>query len=333
MRIGIAFEYIRLRCATSGPCSDFRVMAASDNPGFQNVGTNQDHDYEMQQDRQLETPSPSNIDNIVLSTPQSSNKGFPYPKLDSSTKQIRLLMFMHKRADGNLVFSLESCVLEQTSFIALSYTWDRYEETDLDDEDDIICYKEEQSQCIIVNGNDFWITQSLHRFLEVVAPKRLGGHFFFVDQICISQDDRKEKEHQVSIMGDIYSGADEVIAWIVPLRGPANHAAHILANRMDLQRFLELPEDKFAQNRSELKRDAEAIATEFLRNFVSAYWSRQWIVQEMILAKELTLQIAQFSFDWKVVFNLVVGHCDSGNMHWEAIANIRLSPVMLPDPP
>jgi hypothetical protein len=38
----------------------------------------------------------------------------------------------------------------------------------------------------------------------------------WVDAICIYQQDEVEKVHQVSIMRDIYSGAEDVLIWLGP---------------------------------------------------------------------------------------------------------------------
>lgn len=38
----------------------------------------------------------------------------------------------------------------------------------------------------------------------------------WIDQICINQGDDREKSHQVEQMRHIYSGAEEVVAWLGP---------------------------------------------------------------------------------------------------------------------
>ena len=38
--------------------------------------------------------------------------------------------------------------------------------------------------------------------------------YIWVDALCINQKDTLEKNHQVAMMNDIYSGAQEVLMWI-----------------------------------------------------------------------------------------------------------------------
>lgn len=48
---------------------------------------------------------------------------------------------------------------------------------------------------------------------QMVAENRQD--WFFIDTLCINQDDDAEKPFLVSIMGEIYQRAEEVLAWIV----------------------------------------------------------------------------------------------------------------------
>ena len=41
--------------------------------------------------------------------------------------------------------------------------------------------------------------------------------YFWVDAICINQEDIKEKTYQVCLMGQIYSDASLVISWVVTM--------------------------------------------------------------------------------------------------------------------
>ncbi len=67
------------------------------------------------------------------------------------------------------------------------------------------------------------ITESLHTGLvhlrDAHQPVRL-----WVDQICINQEDLVEKGQQVSLMGSIYSKAEQVLVWL----GPAAHGSDAL---------------------------------------------------------------------------------------------------------
>ncbi|KAF3768866.1 heterokaryon incompatibility, partial [Cryphonectria parasitica EP155] len=73
-------------------------------------------------------------------------------------------------------------------FEAISYVWG----TDL------------QDQCILVNNNFLTITRNLRGALEQVRlPDR--PRVLWADSICIDQQNKREKGHQVGLMARIYS--------------------------------------------------------------------------------------------------------------------------------
>jgi hypothetical protein len=67
-----------------------------------------------------------------------------------------------------------------------------------------------QDAVILVDGRRFEVTSNLLSALRSVR-KRKEATTIWVDQICINQEDFAEREHQVSIMKDIYSRARIVV--------------------------------------------------------------------------------------------------------------------------
>jgi hypothetical protein len=93
------------------------------------------------------------------------------------------------------VFKLSDC----DSYKALSYTWG-------DPEDRLVWN---------VNGHDMLVTRNLHLALTQFSVQ-YAGQWLWIDAISINQSDeaKKEREHQVGIMRDIYSQAQEVLVWL-----------------------------------------------------------------------------------------------------------------------
>ncbi|KAI9150297.1 Heterokaryon incompatibility protein [Paramyrothecium foliicola] len=52
--------------------------------------------------------------------------------------------------------------------------------------------------------------------LALIKLQDVSEHLLFVDQICINQNDAAEKEHQVKLMGEIYSRCNRAIIWLGP---------------------------------------------------------------------------------------------------------------------
>ncbi|PVH78533.1 hypothetical protein DL98DRAFT_357436, partial [Cadophora sp. DSE1049] len=57
------------------------------------------------------------------------------------------------------------------------------------------------------------ITQHLYSALQKLRPQHQSRRLW-VDAICINQNDKTEKGHQVALMADIYRGASGVVAWL-----------------------------------------------------------------------------------------------------------------------
>ncbi|KAK5651493.1 hypothetical protein OQA88_11947 [Cercophora sp. LCS_1] len=100
-----------------------------------------------------------------------------------------------------IICSLSTASLDgNPQYDALSYVWG----------DPTICDK------IIVDQQERNVTANLYAALrrlrnlrDATEPKEL-----WVDALCINQDDKDEKTHQVGLMGRIYSRAREVFIWL-----------------------------------------------------------------------------------------------------------------------
>ncbi|KAF5530785.1 cytochrome P450 monooxygenase [Fusarium mexicanum] len=115
-------------------------------------------------------------------------------------RQIRLLDICSTEPDIEL--RLEVADLDQAlHFHALSYEWGDPKLT----------------EAITVNGHSIQVTQNLANALRY-APKHIepteGRLRIWADAICINQKSDEEKNHQVPLMGDIYSMADVVLCWL-----------------------------------------------------------------------------------------------------------------------
>lgn len=71
------------------------------------------------------------------------------------------------------------------------------------------------SRQILVNGRPVLIRSNLYDFLEVMERRRDDAdQLLWIDQLCIDQDQTVERNHQVQLMADIFSRAEQVIAWL-----------------------------------------------------------------------------------------------------------------------
>jgi hypothetical protein len=68
------------------------------------------------------------------------------------------------------------------------------------------------SRLIICDGRAILVTKNLHNALNAVAQLYPG--YWWIDQLCINQDDLQERSAQVALMGQLYRNAFQVVVWL-----------------------------------------------------------------------------------------------------------------------
>jgi hypothetical protein len=121
---------------------------------------------------------------------------------------------------------------------------------------------------------------------------RLSEKFdtYWIDAICIDQTSVLERNHQVQMMREIYCNAESVYVWL----GEEDKAAHSDAAMVYLE-----------------KRDAFEAATIRTKTFWTPqqakavlslcqrpYWTRIWIVQELLLSRRVILLCGSRTIPW-----------------------------------
>jgi hypothetical protein len=95
----------------------------------------------------------------------------------------------------------------------------------------------------------------------------------WIDQLCIDHSNIVERNHQVQLMAKIYTGAVGVIAW---LGRPPKVEPHELYKMEDTN-----PDER-----------------PLLYLGKSKYWSRLWIIQELVLGKQVTILYGHEALTW-----------------------------------
>ncbi|KAF2035905.1 HET-domain-containing protein, partial [Setomelanomma holmii] len=122
---------------------------------------------------------------------------------------------------------------------------------------------------LTLNGHSIEITLNLQDALvQLRLPTK--DRLIWIDAICINQEDPKERSQQVQLMREIYSNARRVIVWL------GDEALDTQEHATDLLRTAP----------STLKATFDGIG-ELLLN--RPYWTRLWVVQEVMYAKELVV--------------------------------------------
>lgn len=93
--------------------------------------------------------------------------------------------------------------------------------------------------------------------------------YYWIDAICIDQENDLERGHQVNMMGDIYGGAACVIAWLDPSSAGSDQVMPAASGQVNMY-----PR-------------GSNISLKGICNH--PYWSRLWTAQEYILARDVLL--------------------------------------------
>lgn len=208
------------------------------------------------------------------------------------------------------------CQLEQVSlsdghaYEALSYVWGNASDT----------------SPVSFNGVLYHITKNLECALRYLRPKE-SPRVLWVDAVCINQNDEDEKSEQVLRMGEIYSGAIKVYAWLGEADCQIDYVFAVLQEFRDRKRegkfltyfdaaeqlsfYRQLFRDIYQAEAGTLPEqsdpDDDMLHEEFnwLRPlYVRPYWRRVWIVQELVLAKVVVVCCGDKSIDFDDIYGL-----------------------------
>lgn len=124
----------------------------------------------------------------------------------------------------------------------------------------------------MLNGRPFDVQPNLHKALVYLQHALTDN--FWIDAVCINQQDVAERTEQVRVMSETYGNASMVASWI----GPCDAIIR--------------PLFQFSVEQS-LASDASLDGVEMYKAFQALvdrrYWSRMWIQQEVMLQSKVTL--------------------------------------------
>lgn len=247
-------------------------------------------------------------------------------------RSIRLVRVIGFGQDG-LNKLIVKCTIETheldsiPAFQALSYTWasPMYEESNRTNSAESGKEDALHGQEIELDGSSCAISGNLFSGLSWLAETKMQD-YIWADAICIDQGNMAEKATQISLMGDIYSGAKNVIVW---LGSESSDLFDFSAARKTLSKALSNldREDEAAMQNPLDPNFLERLGVEsaedwikmwqkYFRFFQRRRWFRRaWIVQEVALARDITFQCGEKTVLWKDVYALGLLLRDSGWRH------------------
>jgi Heterokaryon incompatibility protein (HET) len=212
---------------------------------------------------------------------------FEYPALKDLTTSVRLLRIVRKDEPSSNEYLICNCPLGKSQpYSAVSYSWGPAGAT----------------REIILNGKPFSVQSSLWNFLwQMRDQKEWNRRWFWIDAICINQQDIKERNMQVSIMRHIYATAENVVVWLGSATIQTDLAMDYIArqNIMILEnKTTEISSPQIKPHRFRMLWTMEE-GKAFLNLCRRRYWTRAWIVQEIMYARQITLFCGSRNVRWR----------------------------------
>jgi hypothetical protein len=224
----------------------------------------------------------------------SSSGTFTYQPLQKPM-DFRLLELRSGKQNETMQCSLKHCSLTSNPYYhAVSYTWGS--PGDVRD--------------IELNEIIHPIQANLFDFLQQLRLT-YGSVNLWVDALCINQNDLTEKSIQVPLMGMIYSCANSVLVWL----GPQADGSEVYFDYCNRETNPEAQAEKpFNTHRQSLSAgsDTTSMSTAIASLQRRTYWTRTWIIQEIVLASDIHVFCGDRSTHWPN-FSLGMPKADTEN--------------------
>jgi hypothetical protein len=260
----------------------------------------------------------------------------PYQPLHEG--QFRLLKL-------RVVEKVYSCTLlpfdlnEAPAFDALSYSWNS---------------STPRLATIICNGVDLEIGEDLLPALLHLHQYRPppSDRWIWIDAICIDQMNSEERSEQVLLMADIYRTAARVVVWLGEGRRRTDVAIELIPDFLETASSLKesfkgyfnlhlMPKYELS---SGTNRTAALFWAGLVHLFSRRWFTRLWVIQEVVLAKHSVILVGKSSLAWQLLVDLassvpamqimrfwesVTMHCDGLSLNSETGASAVLQCELL----
>ncbi|KAL9110670.1 MAG: hypothetical protein Q9227_004847 [Pyrenula ochraceoflavens] len=245
-----------------------------------------------------------------------------YENLHVGYNQIRLIEVLQASPEGeDLQITIEVANLDHTvsQYYALSYTWGAPAEYGK-----WKAMTANRSHPVICKGKIIYVTGNLAAFLKRIRKTPwLLEKKFWVDGICIDQDNASEREQQIAMMGYIYKSADAVIAWLGEEDQFTRTAFKALERIQYLveRNLLYHSPNYLGWREDQLKLDHISDREAWLsvaKMFQRCYFIRAWVVQEIALSKRLKVICSGEEIEWETLVTTTRFFSQTG---WKAFFN------------
>lgn len=217
-----------------------------------------------------------------------------YEPLSQIRDQIRLLRLEKESLQRDtLQIRLEQfdfVAQDRPEYVALSYTWQPMH----------------PMWRVMVNGKNLEIGDNLWQFLKTLKDEECFETYFWIDQICIDQSDNDDKSEQVGRMARIYNDAKETVIWL-GREDQGQDGVAALIKRIVMATTTATPKPTWRVGHAKFRDPALA------RLLEHSYWTRIWIIQEIMYSRKIYIKCGQQLAAWQAMTEHLARVCRIGN--------------------
>ncbi|KAK0643349.1 hypothetical protein B0T16DRAFT_459510 [Cercophora newfieldiana] len=193
----------------------------------------------------------------------------------------------------------------QHRFDALSYVWGNAEKTDR----------------VFCDGRSISVTANCASAMRHLRYKQ-GSRVLWIDAICIDQDSLLERNHQVTLMGEIYTAAHNVLIWLGTGSPEVDQAIQNMQRLCGLQGDWGDHEIVRIMLFRKYKGDFGNIAgmEHIMRH---EWWRRMWTLQEFALARRPIIVVGNNQLVWDEFVGTATKTFFSADVGEEMVRRVR----------
>lgn len=157
---------------------------------------------------------------------------------------------------------------------------------------------------ILVNGYTLNVHENVWSFLNQARSSHYSTEIW-IDAVCVDQEDLLDKTHHAKMIGQIYSHAYKIIAWMSPDLGQNLRSSLKLVAKAHA--MIRCPaRSLFGRHNWPMAQDttteeslgfAHGVLDALHSVLSDPYWRRTWTAQEYILARKVELWVGELSLD------------------------------------
>lgn len=150
-------------------------------------------------------------------------------------------------------------------------------------------------QKITINEHEFSVRQNLWDALHYLR-KHCPDTSYWIDAVCINQNDIDERNRQVRIMHHIYFRAQTVVVWLGKTYSQYEALVPQLRRLCHMNARIEETTPESTPEPTQTGSSVRDLAVELCND---GYWKRLWIIQEIGLAREIKVCFGNCAIEWR----------------------------------